>query len=103
MNLEMFVRTELEIKSLRAELEQSIEESKVLFITDLKLKHPHLTDNDIRLALMIVLNLSNKEIAIKKNITTGSVKIAKNRLKKKLGLSLSEDLGMYLKSILHAK
>jgi len=100
-NLEIFIQTELEIKSVRAELQQTIENSEGQFISNLKILHANLTDNDIRLALMIVLKHTNKEIAIKKNITLESVKIAKNRLKKKLALSTKDDLFKYLTRILH--
>ena len=34
---------------------------------------------------MVVMQMSNKEIAISRNIETSSVRVAKNRIKKKIG------------------
>ncbi len=100
-HIEMFVQSEMDIKSTRAELQEEIGEIGSNFYRDLKIKHPNLSDTETRLAVMIVLNLSNKEIAIKKNITPDSAKIAKTRLKKKLGLSKEDDMHTYLKKIVH--
>lgn len=95
-SLEMFVQTELGIKSVRANLNDLIEDSESRFIATLRKKHPTLTDNDISLALMVVLQHSNKEISIKRSITEGSVKMAKHRLKQKFDLSSDERLFEYL-------
>lgn len=100
-HIEMFVQSEMDIKSTRAELQGEIGEIGRNFYRDLKIKHSNLSDTEIRLAVMIVLKLSNKEIAIKKNITPDSAKIAKSRLKKKLGLSKEDDMYSYLSQIVH--
>ena len=68
------------------------------FSTNLKLKYDELTDNDLKLASMIAMDMSNKEIAISKNISQDSVKKNKYRLKKKLNLSQDFDLKEYLRS-----
>ena len=51
------------------------------------------------LAAMIVMNMSNKEISISKNMSTDSIKTTKNRLKKKLDIPISENLDDYLKGL----
>lgn len=98
-----------EIKSLIFELknkeisEKSVEElnnqSELLLInfkTKLSQIHTKLSKSDIELCCLIKLNLSNKEIAAHKNVTDESVKIFKNRLKKKMGLDSSVNLNTYL-------
>ena len=41
---------------------------------------------ELKVAAMVVMNMSNKEIAISRNMETSSVRVAKNRIKKKIGL-----------------
>lgn len=61
--------------------------------------HPNLNKTEIELCALIKLNLSNKEIANFRNISDDSVKIVKNRLKKKLNLDSETNLGEYLATI----
>jgi|GEM_PF-6398446 len=56
------------------------------FFQSLNPQENKLTKNDLRLAALVKLNLSNKEIAEVQNITPDGVKKAKNRLRKKLAL-----------------
>lgn len=98
-HIEQFIQTEMGIKSTRAELQEIMGDAGSKFHNALHAAHPNLTDTEIKLTVMIVLNLTNKEIAIKKNIAPGSVKIAKNRLKKKLNLSPEQSLLEYLQSL----
>lgn len=98
-----------EIKSLIFELknkelsDKNVEElndqSELLLInfkTKLSQVHPRLSKSDIELCCLIKLNLSNKEIALHKNVTDESVKIFKNRLKKKMNLDVSVNLNTYV-------
>jgi len=66
-----------------------------LFSTILK-KHPSLTSNNLKLVSYIKMNLSNKEIADLQFISESSVKMAKNRLKKKLSLDAQDSLTAYI-------
>ncbi|MDG1190152.1 MAG: tetratricopeptide repeat protein, partial [Flavobacteriales bacterium] len=68
------------------------------FHTDIKIKHGNLTELEIKLAAMVVMKMSNKEIALSKNTTIESAKKAKNRLKKKLGVPPEGELSTYLNS-----
>ena len=99
-NIEIYIQNELEIKSARAELQNKMGDLSSTFYTDIKIKYPALTDTDMKLAAMIAMNMSNKEIGVSKNITDASVKKAKTRLKHKLNLSFEDDLSDYLKSFL---
>ncbi|MCC6723234.1 MAG: hypothetical protein IT258_01900, partial [Saprospiraceae bacterium] len=60
---------------------------------------PSLTTNDIRMAMLIRLNIGTKEIAKLLNITPMGVQKSRYRLKKRLGLEEKEDLKEYLLSI----
>ena len=70
------------------------------FYNDLKIKHGNLTELELKLAAMVVMKMSNKEIALSKNTTIESSKKAKNRLKKKLGILPELELSVYLNSFL---
>ncbi len=99
-SIELFIQNELDLKSSRAKIQKDIEALGNTFFDSLIKKHEKLTDSDLKLCSLVVFNLANKEIALSKNITTNSVKIAKNRLKKKLKLNSNEDLKTYLNSFL---
>lgn len=66
------------------------------FKLKLQEKHPYLSETDLILCQLIRLKLSNKEIANFKNITLESVKIAKNRLKKKLNIDADVNVTSYI-------
>lgn len=57
------------------------------FFEDLRSKYPSLTRNDVRLYTYFHLNLTTKEIAALLNIAPSSVRQAKTRLYKKMGLA----------------
>jgi len=99
-NIELYIQNELDIKSTRADLQNQMGDLSSTFHSQLNIIHPHLTELDLKLAAMVVMNMSNKDIAISKNITPGSVRIAKNRLKKKLNLPEETDLTTHLKGFL---
>jgi ligand-binding sensor domain-containing protein/DNA-binding CsgD family transcriptional regulator len=68
------------------------------FTKEIRLKHPDLSPNDIRLCSLIVIDLNTKEVASILNITPKGVEKSRYRLKKKLGLTAEDDLYSYLKS-----
>jgi len=101
-----------EISTLVAELKQKqhidkraedlvIESQNLLagFRNELLQKHPDLNKTDIQLCYLLRLELTNKEIAVIRNVAPTSIKIFKNRLKHKLGLQPDDSLTEYLKSI----
>ena len=95
-SVELFIQNELDIKSTRAMLQNQMGDLSSNFYNELKLKHPILSDIELKVAAMVVMNMFNKEIAISRNMETPSVRVAKNRIKKKIGLpadiSLADDL-----------
>ncbi|MEQ9289239.1 MAG: tetratricopeptide repeat protein [Cyclobacteriaceae bacterium] len=69
------------------------------FFFRLREKFPRLTDNDMKLAAQLRMNLSSKEISSLNNISVKSVEISRYRLRKKLNLEASDILTDYLKSV----
>ncbi|GAB5400967.1 MAG: hypothetical protein Aureis2KO_25520 [Aureisphaera sp.] len=68
------------------------------FYGNLREKHPNLTKTDIRLCALIRMNLDTKQIAMLQNINPSSVKMSRNRLRKKLNLDTGIHLDNFLSS-----
>ena len=66
------------------------------FFDKIKVKHPELTSNDLRLCAYLRLNLSSKEIAPLLNISVKSVEIKRYRLRKKMDLPREVNLTDYI-------
>jgi tetratricopeptide (TPR) repeat protein len=73
-------------------LKKSIEESSQDFTQRLKIKFPGLTEYEQRLAQLLRMKLSSKEIAVLLDITPHSVNISRYRLRKKINLERDESL-----------
>ncbi len=99
-SIEFFIQNELDVKSTRAQLLKQMGDLSNNFYNELKITHSDMTELELKLAAMVVMQISNKEIAISNNITLESAKKSKNRLKKKLGLQPLDDLTAYLKEFL---
>lgn len=82
-----------------ADLHAKIEALNSSFHYKLKSNYPQLTDEDIRLASLIYLGTSSKDIATILSIETKSVNMKRYRLKKKLNLEQDSDLNDFLKNI----
>ncbi|MBL4703962.1 MAG: hypothetical protein JKY54_05545, partial [Flavobacteriales bacterium] len=90
-SLKMFVVNELDIDDSMLESEKEIQEMGEEFISKLKLKHPELSESDLKMIGYIKMKMTNKRIAEIKNIEPKSVKTAKNRLRKKLKIPAGSD------------
>jgi ligand-binding sensor domain-containing protein/DNA-binding CsgD family transcriptional regulator len=66
------------------------------FIHELQAKHPNLTQNDLRMCALTRLNMSNREMATLLNISITGIEKSRYRLKKRLDLTVEEDLSKYL-------
>ena len=66
------------------------------FFTEMMDQFPNLTPSECRLSALIKLNLNTKEMATIMAITPDSVKIARYRLRKKLGLSTEDNLTEFI-------
>ena len=71
------------------------------FTKALAVLHPGLTVNNVKLCIFIKLGLTVKEIAQLTYKSPESIKVAKNRLKKKLNITPSTKLFTYLLNIEH--
>lgn len=69
------------------------------FYENLKEKHPSLSIQARRLAALVKIDLSNREIAQILNISQPSAKMSRYRLKSKLELGENDDLAQYLREI----
>lgn len=76
--------------------EQHIEQVNHAFFDKLRQRFPNLGAGELELCGMIRLGYSAKDIAAIRNIAPASVRIAKTRLKKKMGLGPDVDLLEYL-------
>ena len=81
------------------ELFSKIDQVSTGFYIELRKRSEELTSHDERLATLVQMDLSNKEIANILSIEPDSVKQAKRRLKRKLQLKADTDLTEYLKSM----
>jgi tetratricopeptide (TPR) repeat protein len=68
------------------------------FMLRMKTLYPGITQAELRLAALINLQLSSREIAAMLGISSESVKKARQRLRKKLGLSPEQDLDQLIHS-----
>jgi ligand-binding sensor domain-containing protein/DNA-binding CsgD family transcriptional regulator len=66
------------------------------FIHELQTKHPNLTQNDLRMCALTRLNMSNREMATLLNISITGIEKSRYRLKKRLDLTVEDDLSRYL-------
>jgi tetratricopeptide (TPR) repeat protein len=69
------------------------------FISELNTLYPELTTAERRLASLIKMNLTNREIASIINIEQSSVKMAKYRLKKKFQIPDDQDIHTFLHNL----
>ncbi|MDA7502278.1 PAS domain S-box protein [Chitinophagales bacterium] len=69
------------------------------FYQRLSVRFPKLTKNELRLAAFLKLNMSTKQIAQVILQTPESIKVARSRLRKKLGLETGQNLNSFLSAI----
>ena len=77
---------------------QKVDELSSSFYAQLNEQFEGLTKTDVRLCSFIKLNLNTKQIATLQNINPSSVKMSRNRLRKKLKLSPDDDLSAFLQT-----
>lgn len=98
-NLTAIINQYLLIDNDRKNLELKIDQEHQEFVKRLQDQYNQLTSNDIRLCSLILLDLNTKEIATILNIEPSSVKMSKNRLRKKLDLAQGENINLFLKTL----
>jgi hypothetical protein len=78
---------------------QNIDSVNEEFYQKLRDRFPDLTKAESELCGYLRINLSNKDISVLKNIEASSVKMSKNRLRKKLGIGPDEDIYRYVQEL----
>lgn len=96
--LSRIVSNHLRLNEDAQEFQVNIETVNHDFFNKLDQKFDGLTTNDKHLCGLIRLNLSSKDIAAIKNISTKSVEMGRYRLRKKLHLKPEEDLSEFLQN-----
>jgi DNA-binding CsgD family transcriptional regulator len=111
--IQSILESELEMNKLKSEIRKTIkinainkQEWKTFetnlnqihneFIISLSKKHPSLTSKEIKLCVLLKMNLSSKEIAPMMNISFRGVELQRYRLRKKLGISQEESLYKFM-------
>lgn len=73
-----------------ADVEMTLVSSNDMFFENLLKEYPNLTKNERKLCTLIHMNLSTKEIANITHQSTGSINVARSRLRQKFGLTDSD-------------
>lgn len=79
--------------------ELQIDELNQEFLRKLKTEYPSLTTYDLRLATYLRMGLSSREIAELLNVLPSSVNVSRSRLRKKLNLTITQDLYEFLMEV----
>lgn len=77
-------------------LDEIVKNTNNIFYKKLKSKHPDLTQSELKLSLLINLNLSSNELTEMFNISLSSLNTKRYRLRKKLNICKSDSLEDYL-------
>ncbi|MFK5855199.1 MAG: inorganic phosphate transporter [Bacteroidota bacterium] len=96
--LSLMITQDLSIDRDREKFQMHINEQNSSFIHRLGKAFPTMTDNEIRLASMLRLNLSSKEIASILNISPKSVEMNRYRLRKKLKVAAKINLSDFIRN-----
>lgn len=95
--LSLMITQDLSIDRDREKFQMHINEQNSNFIHQLEETFPSMTDNEKRLASMLRLNLSSKEIASILNISPKSVEMNRYRLRKKLKVDPKINLSDFIR------
>lgn len=93
------LRTQEQLGDRAQVVQENIDRVHAEFYQTLQNRFPSLTKSEVELCGYLRVNLSNKDIALLKNIAPASVKMGKNRLRKKLGLGAEEDLYAFVQQV----
>ena len=98
-SLKRTVSSSIHIDKDWQDFKRQFEEVHSSFFSVLKSKYPDLTSNELRLCALLKLNMNLKEAATVMGISPESVKTARYRLRKKLGLDREDNLVEYIISL----
>ena len=98
-DLLFFINDDIHKNKEKSQLYSSIDNKNDSFYNDLTLKHPNLNEKEKKIATLIRLGHSSKQISLQLNIAKVSVNNYRYSLRKKLNLSRGENLINFIKSI----
>jgi hypothetical protein len=98
-DLQFQISNLLQIDKKNYETNTQLKNEEKLFYDKLKSRHQELSKIDIQFCSYFRIDLSSKEIALLEDIAPNSVRVYKNRIKNKIGLSIDDNLNEYLKKI----
>ena len=96
--LENIVLKELNDEDNWKQLSMYFDQVNHHFTEKLLSTYPHLTQNDLRICILVKLNLSIKEMAALLNVSIQGIEKSKYRLKKRLNLGVDQDLTEFLRT-----
>lgn len=76
-----------------------VEEENSRFMLELQKLHPELSKQELTFCSYFRMNLNSKEIASITSMTSGTIRVYKNKIKAKIGLSPEQNLNDYLQEI----
>ncbi|MBI2259437.1 MAG: response regulator transcription factor [Flavobacteriia bacterium] len=97
--LQLNIKNLLQIDKKNNEINHETDEENTKFILNIKEKHPNLSEHEINFCLYFRMELNSKEIASLTDMTSGTIRVYKTKIKNKLGLKNETNLNDYLKSI----
>ncbi len=98
-NLTNFINQQIDFSKEHTNFEVEVSDVNQDFYYKLESKFPQLTNKDKKLCSLILLDLTNKEIASLTGISIDGVEKSRNRLRKKLNLSSTTDLNRFFSNI----
>lgn len=96
--LEEEIKNKIWVNNNSDDFYQKVDSLSSSFYARLNEKFEGLTKTEVRLCSFIKLDLNTKQIATLQNINPSSVKMSRNRLRKKLNLSPEDDLSDFLRA-----
>lgn len=80
-------------------LKDRIDQVHAMFLKNLSVKYPELTEKEKRLCVLLKLNFSSKEISSLNNISENAVMMARYRMRKKMNVATDENLVEFLQKM----
>ncbi|MEH0157414.1 7TM diverse intracellular signaling domain-containing protein [Limibacter armeniacum] len=79
------MKRQIDAETKQDYFQQNIESINSEFESKLKQSHPELTDSEVELCYLIKLKMTTKEMASFRKTSEGAIKVARHRIRKKLG------------------
>lgn len=98
-DLECEIRQQLQTSQRQQKFQEKVDLVNHEFFMILDQRFPSITSTEKELCGFIRMKLTNAEIATNRNISDASVRTARYRLRKKMGLNRDQDLGTFIENL----